>query len=71
MKPKEDRLQKVICYYFNLIILVYLISIVLLGIWMCKANDIPLLVMDVEGTDGRERGEDQVRFFIYCSWKFN
>lgn len=27
---------------------------------MCKALDIPLLVMDVEGTDGRERGEDQV-----------
>ncbi|TIB04641.1 hypothetical protein E3P96_01585 [Wallemia ichthyophaga] len=29
------------------------------GIWMCKAKEIPLLVMDVEGTDGRERGEDQ------------
>ncbi|TIA90053.1 hypothetical protein E3P99_01767 [Wallemia hederae] len=29
------------------------------GIWMCKATEIPLLVMDVEGTDGRERGEDQ------------
>ena len=39
----------------------------ILGIWMCKANDIPLLVMDVEGTDGRERGEDQVRLFTYCS----
>lgn len=36
----------------------------ILGIWMCKANDIPLLVMDVEGTDGRERGEDQVRFLF-------
>lgn len=28
---------------------------------MCKAKEQPLLVMDVEGTDGRERGEDQVR----------
>ncbi|KAI0675379.1 root hair defective 3 GTP-binding protein [Trametes maxima] len=29
------------------------------GIWMCKAKGANLLVMDVEGTDGRERGEDQ------------
>ncbi|KAJ3033374.1 Dynamin-like GTPase that mediates homotypic ER fusion [Rhizophlyctis rosea] len=29
------------------------------GIWACKANDANLLVMDVEGTDGRERGENQ------------
>jgi protein SEY1 len=29
------------------------------GIWMCRAQNAPLLVMDVEGTDGRERGEDQ------------
>ncbi|KZT53832.1 root hair defective 3 GTP-binding protein [Calocera cornea HHB12733] len=29
------------------------------GIWMCRAEDLPVLVMDVEGTDGRERGEDQ------------
>ncbi|EJT97474.1 root hair defective 3 GTP-binding protein [Dacryopinax primogenitus] len=29
------------------------------GIWMCRADDLPVLVMDVEGTDGRERGEDQ------------
>jgi hypothetical protein len=27
---------------------------------MCKAQDHPIMVMDVEGTDGRERGEDQV-----------
>ena len=26
---------------------------------MCRAKDMPLMVMDVEGTDGRERGEDQ------------
>ena len=32
-----------------------------IGIWMCKAKNANLLVMDVEGTDGRERGEDQVR----------
>lgn len=30
------------------------------GIWMSKGNDMNVLVMDVEGTDGRERGEDQV-----------
>ncbi|KAI9457897.1 protein SEY1 [Russula earlei] len=29
------------------------------GIWMCRGNDMNVLVMDVEGTDGRERGEDQ------------
>ncbi|KAI0358523.1 root hair defective 3 GTP-binding protein [Trametes cingulata] len=29
------------------------------GIWMCKAKGGNILVMDVEGTDGRERGEDQ------------
>ncbi|KAF8966759.1 root hair defective 3 GTP-binding protein-domain-containing protein [Flammula alnicola] len=29
------------------------------GIWMCRGKDISILVMDVEGTDGRERGEDQ------------
>lgn len=29
------------------------------GIWMCRGQDMNLLVMDVEGTDGRERGEDQ------------
>lgn len=32
-----------------------------IGIWLAKANNADLLVMDVEGTDGRERGEDQVR----------
>ncbi|RDX47836.1 protein SEY1 [Lentinus brumalis] len=29
------------------------------GIWMCKGKGMNVLVMDVEGTDGRERGEDQ------------
>jgi len=30
------------------------------GIWMCRSTPpSTLLVMDVEGTDGRERGEDQ------------
>ncbi|SJX61495.1 related to SEY1-GTPase with a role in ER morphology [Sporisorium reilianum f. sp. reilianum] len=29
------------------------------GIWMCKGLKMNVLVMDVEGTDGRERGEDQ------------
>ncbi|KAH8918445.1 root hair defective 3 GTP-binding protein [Atractiella rhizophila] len=29
------------------------------GIWMTRAKGMNVLVMDVEGTDGRERGEDQ------------
>ncbi|KAJ8099869.1 RHD3/Sey1 [Lipomyces tetrasporus] len=29
------------------------------GIWMSRAKQDKILVMDVEGTDGRERGEDQ------------
>ncbi|EPT04585.1 hypothetical protein FOMPIDRAFT_1113360 [Fomitopsis schrenkii] len=29
------------------------------GIWMCRAKGMNMMVMDVEGTDGRERGEDQ------------
>ena len=29
------------------------------GIWVARAKNAKLLVMDVEGTDGRERGEDQ------------
>ncbi|KAK9363259.1 RHD3/Sey1 [Lipomyces starkeyi] len=29
------------------------------GIWMSRAKQDRILVMDVEGTDGRERGEDQ------------
>jgi len=28
---------------------------------MCRGKDMSVMVMDVEGTDGRERGEDQVR----------
>ncbi|KAH0827997.1 RHD3/Sey1 [Lanmaoa asiatica] len=40
------------------------------GIWMCRGKGMGVMVMDVEGTDGRERGEDQVRLifqdpFIY------
>ncbi|ORX57143.1 root hair defective 3 GTP-binding protein [Piromyces finnis] len=29
------------------------------GIWLSEARERPLLIMDVEGTDGRERGEEQ------------
>ncbi|KAH6913877.1 protein SEY1 [Coprinopsis sp. MPI-PUGE-AT-0042] len=29
------------------------------GIWMCRGQNMSVMVMDVEGTDGRERGEDQ------------
>lgn len=28
---------------------------------MCRGKNMNVMVMDVEGTDGRERGEDQVR----------
>ena len=37
-----------------------LITLPFSGIWMCRGRDMNVLVMDVEGTDGRERGEDQV-----------
>ena len=29
------------------------------GIWLSRGRGMHVLVMDVEGTDGRERGEDQ------------
>ena len=31
---------------------------------MCKGKGMNVLVMDVEGTDGRERGEDQVSILL-------
>jgi hypothetical protein len=34
---------------------------------MCRGKGMNVLVMDVEGTDGRERGEDQVR---NCGFRF-
>jgi hypothetical protein len=41
------------------------------GIWMAKAHNIEpcTLVMDLEGTDGRERGEviKKQLFFLICS----
>ena len=37
------------------------------GIWMSRGQDMNVLVMDVEGTDGRERGEDQVYLLNYGS----
>lgn len=30
------------------------------GIWLSESSSSDILVMDVEGTDGRERAEDQV-----------
>lgn len=32
---------------------------------MCRGQNMNVMVMDVEGTDGRERGEDQVRGTVY------
>ena len=29
------------------------------GIWMSRAKQLPILLMDIEGADGAERGEDQ------------
>jgi hypothetical protein len=36
------------------------------GIWMCAGKYMDVLVMDVEGTDGRERGEDQASVSGSC-----
>ena len=41
--------------------LILLLTNDVLGIWMCRGRGMNVMVMDVEGTDGRERGEDQVR----------
>ncbi|KAG0707121.1 RHD3/Sey1 [Suillus ampliporus] len=35
------------------------------SIWMCRGNDMGVMVMDVEGTDGRERGEDQRKSALF------
>jgi len=43
------------------VVVLYLICSGVVGIWMCRGKDMNAMVMDVEGTDGRERGEDQVR----------
>ena len=32
----------------------------MIGIWLSKAVDSDILIMDVEGTDSRERGDEQV-----------
>lgn len=32
---------------------------------MCKGKEMDVMVMDVEGTDGRERGEDQASTTTY------
>ncbi|KAG8984705.1 Dynamin-like GTPase that mediates homotypic ER fusion [Tulasnella sp. JGI-2019a] len=29
------------------------------GLWMSRAKDVPIVIMDVEGVDSREQGEDQ------------
>lgn len=38
---------------------------------MCKAKKMNVMVMDVEGTDGRERGEDQVGLRMEDGYKFS
>ncbi|KAB5591322.1 Protein SEY1 [Ceratobasidium theobromae] len=35
------------------------------GIWMCRGKNMNVMVMDVEGTDGRERGEDQRKSALF------
>jgi len=32
------------------------------GIWVSQAENSNILILDVEGTDGRERGEEQVSY---------
>ena len=34
------------------------------GIWLSKALDSDILIMDVEGTDSRERGDEQVTLLM-------
>jgi len=40
------------------------------GIWISQGKGMKVLIMDVEGTDGREHGEDQVRngltLILFC-----
>lgn len=49
-------------YYYYINILKNLINFINLekGIWLSEARERPMIIMDVEGTDGRERGEEQV-----------
>ena len=42
----------------------YLFHLLGLGIWLSKAQGAPFLILDVEGTDGRERGENQVQLCL-------
>ena len=34
------------------------------GIWLSRALNSDILIMDVEGTDSRERGDEQVVIFV-------
>ena len=51
-------------YLLTTLLKLHSLTIINQGIWMCRGQDMNVMVMDVEGTDGRERGEDQVRFLI-------
>lgn len=55
-KRNDNRLLRV-CLYLRAVALTLKPT---LGIWMCRGKNMQVMVMDVEGTDGRERGEDQV-----------
>lgn len=52
MKLKGNRLPKVLTCCF---------PVLTLGIWLSHAQDSDILIMDVEGTDSRERGDEQVQ----------
>lgn len=41
----------------------------MVGIWLSKALNSDILIMDVEGTDSRERGDEQVHFDSEASSK--
>ena len=36
-------------------------SVLTVGIWLSRAQESDILIMDVEGTDSRERGDEQVQ----------
>ena len=57
MKIRDLRRRKVLLVFMAAVAHSFTIR---LGIWLSKARNAPFLILDVEGTDGRERGEDQV-----------
>lgn len=55
---------------FGLIMSFYIRSQTTKGIWLanCAGIEPCTIVMDLEGTDGRERGEVSIQYMILYSW---